>query len=217
MKSYVITIMDNPRSVEVATRCIESGKKFGVEVDYHPAFTPKNNPEQMMIDKGINYDRFKNNQYSRFEPCMAAFLSHRQCWKKAIELDEPVLVLEHDAVFTAPLPKVNIAFKVISFGKPSYGSYRASTKEGFFAAFSKPGGYLPGAHAYLVSPRGAKILVEKSYMLAEPTDIYLKKDNFPWLTEYYPWPVMADDSFSCIQLDEGCKAKHNYNKGIEII
>ena len=44
MKSYVITIMDNPRSVKVAKRCIESGKKFGVEVEHHPGFTPKDNP-----------------------------------------------------------------------------------------------------------------------------------------------------------------------------
>ena len=217
MKAFVITIMDNPRSVQVAKRCIESGKKFDVEVEHHPGFTPKDNPEQMMIDKGIDYSRFKNNQFSKFEPCMAAFLSHRECWKKAIELDEPVLVLEHDAIFTAPLPKINIAYKVISFGKPSYGGYRKALKEGVFITFSKPGGYLPGAHAYLVSPRGAKVLVKKSYTHAEPTDIYLKKDNFPWLGEYYPWPIMADDSFSCIQLEEGCKAKHNYRKGIDII
>ena len=215
MKAYVITIMDNPRSVEVAKRCIESGKKFGVEVEHHPGFTPKDNPEQMMIDKGINYDRFKNNKFSRFEPCMAAFLSHRECWKKAV--DEDVLVLEHDAVFFKPIPEFKVDYKVVSIGRPSYGHFSVPSQDGLFSAFSKPGGYLPGAHAYIVSPQGSKELIEKSYTHAEPTDIYLKKDNFPWLQEHYPWSVFVDDSFSCIQLDEGCKAKHNYNKGIDII
>ena len=217
MKSFVITIMDNPRSVEVAKRCIESGKKFGIEVEHHEGFTPKDNPEQMMIDKGIDYSKFKDSTYSRQEPCMAAFLSHRECWKKAIELDEPVLVLEHDAVFTAPIPKIDIPFKVISFGKPSYGAYRVSKKEGIFLMYSKPGGYMPGAHGYLVSPRGAKILVKKSYTHAEPTDIYLCNHNFPWICESYPWPIVADDSFSTIQHEGGCVAKHNYKKGIDII
>ena len=69
------------------------------------------------------------------------------------------------------------------------------------------------AEANTTDPTGIKFPIPPKYF----TDIYLKKDNFPWLTEYYPWPVMADDSFSCIQLDEGCKAKHNYNKGIEIV
>jgi hypothetical protein len=40
---------------------------------------------------------------------------------------------------------------------------------------------------------------------------------FPWLEEYYPWPVVVDDSFSTIQNQQGCLAKHNYAKGIELV
>jgi hypothetical protein len=42
MKAYVITITTLPKSVEIANRCIESGKKFGINVEVFSAITPKN-------------------------------------------------------------------------------------------------------------------------------------------------------------------------------
>ena len=44
---------------------------------------------------------------------------------------------------------------------------------------------------------------------AEPADVFINKKRFPWMTEYYPWPVVCDDSFSTIQNQAGCVAKHN--------
>ena len=53
--------------------------------------------------------------------------------------------------------------------------------------------------------------------MARPTDVFLNIESFPWLEEYYPWPVKADDSFTTIQNEFGCYAKHNYGEtyGIE--
>jgi len=59
--------------------------------------------------------------------------------------------------------------------------------------------------------------LEKVQDYSRPTDIYLNVLNFPWLEEYYPWPVRVDDSFTTIQETAGCRAKHNFKKGIELI
>lgn len=83
--------------------------------------------------------------------------------------------------------------------------------------FSKVGGYMPGAHAYVVSPRGARKLLHQASVKPGPTDLFLNKHDFPFISEYYPWPIMADDSVSTIQHDIGCIAKHNYKKGIDIV
>ena len=40
MKHFVITIIDNDKSHYAADKCVESGKKFGLEIDYYEAFTP---------------------------------------------------------------------------------------------------------------------------------------------------------------------------------
>ena len=57
----------------------------------------------------------------------------------------------------------------------------------------------------------------QALMGARPTDVYLNIDTFPFLQEYYPWPVEARDSFTTIQSEMGCKAKHNFNEKYEIV
>ena len=42
MKMYVITIMENERSVQVADRCVKSGQVFGYKIEKHPAYSPQN-------------------------------------------------------------------------------------------------------------------------------------------------------------------------------
>ena len=65
MQAYVITIMDEPKSVQSAKRCIKSAKRYGVDVEMWPAITPKDNPVKIFEDKGLPTRRFENNPYSR--------------------------------------------------------------------------------------------------------------------------------------------------------
>jgi GR25 family glycosyltransferase involved in LPS biosynthesis len=214
VKFYVITIMDNKHSVEAAERCIESGKKFGYSIEMHPAFSPKNDPHRLFQEEGLHINEFKiDERYSRLEPCMCGFLSHRSLWKKSLSENIPLVVLEHDAIFLNKLPNKCAFDGIISFGKPSYGKYKTAKEEGVYKLFSKVGGYLPGAHAYCITPVGAKRLLDRSLTHPAPTDLFLNNTNFPTITEYYPWPVMADDKISTIQNMQGCVAKHNYKKG----
>lgn len=204
MKAYVITMMNTEESVQVATRCIKSAKKFGIDVEMFTAITPADDIEN--ISKGIPKSNFIE-KYSRYENCLSAFLSHRELWARCLDLNEDVLVLEHDAVFNGPLPEV--PFKgVLSYGAPSYGKFKQPSILGVNKLVSKE--YLPGAHAYKIKPSAAKVLIDKAYECAAPTDLYISNRNFAFVEEYYPWPIEAKDSFTTIQNDTGCIAKHNY-------
>ena len=77
--------------------------------------------------------------------------------------------------------------------------------------------YFGGAHGYMMSPGGATELIEMAKIAPGPTDTFLNLDNFPFLQEYYPWLVEAKDSFTTIQNENGCKAKHNYNESYKIL
>lgn len=77
--------------------------------------------------------------------------------------------------------------------------------------------YFPGAHAYRITPAGARALVEQARRHARPTDVFLHTDTFPFLQEFYPWPVEARDSFTTIQSEAGCLAKHSYGDTYEIV
>ena len=212
--NFVITIMDNADSVEASQRCIDSARKRNISVTRFPAITPRTEGfEDMVENTGLNIEAFSTG-YSRTENALACFLSHMSLWQYAVENKCNTMILEHDAIFTDTVR--NIPFdRCVTIGKPSYGKYNTPETLGTQLLVHKR--YFGGAHAYIVSPLGAEMLIDKVPTHSEPTDVFLNRDNFSFLEEHYPWIVEVEDSFSTIQQEAGIYAKHNYDKGIEII
>lgn len=211
MKSYVITIMDLPESVAAAERCIASMPEFNVQM--FPAITPKDNPEKMLKDKGIQRDWFTSmdqGKFSRMHRVISAFMSHYSLWEKCRDSNEEIQIFEHDAVRVGNLPEFINYQGCISLGAPSYGQFETPRQMGVIPLTSKS--YFPGAHAYRMKPAAAKIIIEVAREYGAATDVFLSRSWFPWLEEYYPWPVVVKETFSTIQNEGGCVAKHGYNK-----
>jgi len=218
MKGYVGTVFEIPESVEMANRCVESGKQFGVDVEIVPAVY-KDSALETLGKEQLPLAKF-DETYSNIGAVVGNFITQYRCWKKILESNEPGIVLEHDAIFTAPVPEVVPLAKadIINIGKPSYGNFRSMNRPGIYPMFSKPGGYIPGAHAYYVTVAGASQLIAKAKQLgASPCDLFLNKTNFPAIAEVFPWIAVADDEFTTIQKEKGCIAKHNYNADFKIL
>lgn len=215
IKHYVITMTDVPASVDAANRCITSGKRFGIDIETWVATTPQNTDiAQQVINHNIPLNNFKE-KYSRLERCVAAFLSHYSLWQHAVQSNQEITVFEHDAVVVLPIDQ-NIKYNgCINLGKPSYGKYNDPLHIGVNPLTSKR--YFPGAHAYRITAQGARKLLEQVQSHGKPTDLFLNTNTFPWLEEYYPWPVEAMDTFTTIQNQNGCRAKHNYGQRYKII
>lgn len=215
MKAFVITMIENSKSVKAAERCIASAKKFGIDAEVHSAMTPEKGAIAEANIKEVPLGGFKED-YSRFENCLSAFLSHLSLWEKCVKLNEPIIIFEHDAVVVNDIPSSSQYNMLMNIGKPSYGMYNTGNTIGTNLLFSKK--YLPGAHAYTLKPAAADELIRSSKTgKARPTDIFINKIYFPWIQEYYPWPVEARDSFTTIQNERGIVAKHNYTPIYEII
>ena len=214
MLAYVITIKGHAQSEEAAARCIESAKKYNIYVENHWAVTPTNTDlKQKLKTEGIRNNRF-DERFSNLDNCISAFLSHYSLWKLSVDKTQSILILEHDAVFVNSIPK-SVAGDIVNFGAPSYGKF-VQPKLGTGPLVSKQ--YLPGAHGYLVTPTGADMLAKKAKTMAAPTDVYIHNKTFPnIIKEYYPWPIEAHDYFTTIQKERGCKAKHNWKKGYQIL
>jgi GR25 family glycosyltransferase involved in LPS biosynthesis len=214
MKAYVIRIKGHTLSEQAAKRCIQSAAKNGLEVYPWDAYTPKDDPIKILKQKGINPKPF-NEVYSRTLNCAAAFLSHYSLWQHSIEIDEPVVIFEHDAVVNGEVP-VNASFThVMTFSAPSYGKYNTPPLLGVNPLTQKR--YFGGAHGYIVNPTGAKELIIQSKKQVKPADVFLNLDYFPWLQEHYPWSCTAMDNFTTIQTEVGCKAKHRYGESYAIV
>lgn len=215
MKAFVITIKDNEKSVAVAQRCIDSGKVHGLDVEMHPAVTERDDPYKIAENYKIPVSAFENNKFSRTLPCLSTFLSHHSLWRKCWEEKEELVIFEHDAVVTDAIPRNAPYRHIMNIGRPSYGRWNEPRSLGVNPLTTKP--YMPGAHAYMIKPAGAEMLLVKAQMSAEPTDIFIKLENFPTIQEYYPFCAEARDSFSTIQKEKGLQAKHNYNEKYRII
>lgn len=208
MKNFVITIRENARSIAAATRCITSGKKYGIDIEFHEAYTPKTFQDYIDSQK-INVGLFNNSKHSREDNAKAAFCSHFSLWQKCLELNEEITIFEHDAVIVDYIPNM-IYNGCISLGHPSYGRYNMPKLLGTNRLTSKQ--YFPGAHAYRLKPIAAQYLIDQARLQAAPTDIFLNIATFPFLEEYFPWPVIVKENFSTIQKEHGCTAKHMYNE-----
>ena len=206
-QAYVITIADEERSVKAADRCIKSAARFGLEVEKQWAVTPKDDPVAQFAVRGIPEDMFEE-KYSRKMNCMSAFLSHFSCWEKAALHNKNTVIFEHDAIVVGEVPISANFSHVMTISKPSYGEYNTPRLLGVNPLTQKR--YFGGAHGYIVTPRGAWMLIEAAQKAARPTDIFLNKDVFPMLQEYYPWVCEARDNFSTIQNENGIQSKHNF-------
>ena len=209
MKAFVITIKGHNKSESVANRCIQSGARNSIHIEKFYAVTPKDNPKQIFKDRGYPLEYF-TEEYSKSENTTATFLSHLYLWEKCVKLDETVVIFEHDAVIFDNIPTESKFDGCMTFSKPSYGNYNTPMHIGPGPLTQKP--YFGGAHGYMVNPSGAQRLIDKAVTDAGPADVYLNVNNFPWLQECYPWSCEAKDSFSTIQRQRGCLAKHNYNE-----
>ena len=214
MKFRVITIEGFEPSEKVAERCIRSAEVGGIEVKKHRATIPDDNPLEILKRKGIPSKGFQE-VWSRTDRCMSAFLSHHSLWEKCVEENVPYCIFEHDAFVADHIP-TTITYKgLLSLGHPSYGKFKTPKTFGVNPLTSKK--YLPGAHAYMIKPAAAKALIERARIDAGPTDVFLHIDRFPWIEEYYPWPVVVKESFTTIQRVEGTKAKHIDHKEYKIL
>lgn len=220
MKGFVITLKDHSYSEQSANRCIESGKKHGIAVEKWHGID-KHNAEQKLNEEKLEWTWANNNTSKRKCPHtgliqtpyttndlrnrIGCFMSHFYLWKHCVELNEPILILEHDAVFIRQFPE-NIDFKGICQINDPIG---CTPKGHIWSAFMKNRGTtgvhiktpirtgaeehvipdgLAGNSAYLIKPWAAQEVINKCYEVGVwPNDAIMNRTLFPYLEEYYPF------------------------------
>lgn len=218
MKAFVITLQNNQYSEECAQRCIDSAKQYNVIVDKFYGVS-KENAEQVMQSFGLKWTWANNNTEKTICPItglhqfpytganlqskIGCSMSHFLLWKRCCDLNEPLLILEHDAVFLRPLPDFD--FKGICQINDPNGATRKGNwwskqmvKRGQTGVFEKtwvttdqerhiPDG-LAGNSAYVIKPHAAQELINKVYQLGVwVNDAIMCKQLLPYLEEYYPF------------------------------
>jgi len=190
MKAFVICIKGNQISEKGTEACISSSKKVknDFKINVFDAVTP-NMAKTVMIGNGLKWkypwqgqetDLATGLVKSAYQTAnknarIACAMSHWLLWHKCIKHHEPILVLEHDALFTTKLDWKLILeskYEIIGINSPASATRKAHefhdiVQEGdswiqpvpAVDEFNVPQG-LAGNSAYIIKPAGARSLLE---------------------------------------------------------
>lgn len=173
--SFIITMQGEPISELLAEECQVSAKKFDIQTEFFPA----------THGKDVNVEWYKHNlkdfkfnqRIKKLNPgIVGCLISHLRLWKKCIEMKEPILILEHDAVVIRNIPQ-NILDKFedvchldwLSRRTPNYDKevmLDKGTEVNLYMQKRPPfsglelynKSHIKGSHSYIIKPQGAQKL-----------------------------------------------------------
>lgn len=95
IKTFIIRLEENQHSCRMAAECYDQALKFGIRPEYFKAING-NDSEYHYNQTGIK----RLGKFKKGRPGVnGCFFSHYYLWKKCIEIQEPILILEHDGYF----------------------------------------------------------------------------------------------------------------------
>ena len=181
-KAYIIRIKGHELSESLAKRCADSVTRVNMQYEYSDAFngindtiTPPDNMHPFMKMVKVT-DHF----LTRGEAACA--LSHINLWAKCVEQDQPLVILEHDAVMVAPYEQHAV------FNSIAYLGSNEQVKQGWGVYATPPHAsegpnyhFICRAHAYGIDPAVAKNMLAHvlKFGISAPLDIILRADIFP--------------------------------------
>jgi GR25 family glycosyltransferase involved in LPS biosynthesis len=213
MKAYIITLTNHTKSVEAAKRCIGSAN---IPISIFDAVT-EIDAEKIMREEGITWKYpwkgeqmdfkagLRKTAYPTTNPLrrVACFLSHYTLWKMCLEKNQPIIVLEHDAIFIRPFDDTTFMkaeCDIISINDPRGATRKAiefheKLQQGpqtiqrvpTIDDLMIPQG-LPGNSAYIIKPTGAQKMLDL-------------------VKEYGAWP---NDALMCKQLIQSIASSKVY-------
>jgi len=146
MKNFIIILKNNKISEFYGNNAMESGKKYNWNLETFNAISGK---EVSLSDynlKATSSSKKCNSAFNR-PGVVGCFLSHYNLWIKCLTLNEPIGIFEHDVVFQKSFPN-NVKFEeVLRLDQLSKGKNHGT------------GDWWEGSHAYIITPLGAKKLV----------------------------------------------------------
>ena len=217
MKAFIIHLPKSDKSLSIASELkLQLDSMFDVELsigtDRYEAWNKYINSELTIND----VTRFGGGY---IDSEIGTFFSHFNLWNKCLELNKSILILEHDAELVKDLDLnvlTNFKGDILNLGIPNWGTRVWEGKglierevcNNFHNIHNYREGcqcntpWLFGAHAYVVTPSGAKKLVDSAFKDGIlPADTYLRQEVVD-IADYLPHSFKQKETFSMIQINK---------------
>ena len=175
--TYVITMIGEGMSENLAQECIDSANKFGIQPEIFPA-TWGDDVEKHFVEQDLKVFK-KGQKIKEINPGLkGCLLSHYRLWKKCIASAKPMMILEHDAIVSREVP-ANLLDKFEDVLHLDFASRKVTNYEDYTKIYHGDGvkqwcpklprlsghelynkTHIKGSHAYIIKPLGAIKMVD---------------------------------------------------------
>lgn len=184
--AYIIKLSSNPVSVNLSERCKSSCEAVGMPWKFWEGFdgTDDTNitpPIHLKDKEYFNWVKVHDTKITTSQ--IACVLSHFSLWCHCLTIDQPIVILEHDAIMLKKLDFFNF-YNTVQYlgcveqyeGAPQYIIPPHGT------AFEKRLKFICRAHAYAVDPQVCKNLItrfiQNGITNISTADIFIRADIF---------------------------------------
>ena len=183
--AYIITIKNNEISERLSNRCAESCEKVGQSYKIFQAFDGTSGkiqiPDEYKNAPWLKWIKLYTNLLSPTQ--IACFYSHFALWTKCLELDRPIIILEHDSIVEKKLDIHYLYNSIIYLGS----SEQKNETMGIHSipphgtAEDGRNRFICRAHAYAIDPAIAKNLISHviKFGITTSLDVTIRTDIFP--------------------------------------
>jgi hypothetical protein len=181
-KAYIIKVNGHERSETFAKQCAESCDKVQMPYQYWDAYNGLGDEIKAPSHHSQVMEMIKVTDHYMTRGEVACALSHISLWAKCVEQDQPLVILEHDAVMVQPYLQHGV------FNSIAYLGSNEQVNQGWKVLPTPPHAsegpnyhFICRAHAYAIDPAVAKNMLAHviKYGINAPLDILLRADVFP--------------------------------------
>jgi hypothetical protein len=183
--AYIIRLSNNPISVKLSDRCMESCIKINQPAKFWEGFdgTQKSLvvPDHLKDKDYYNWIKVHDNKITLSQ--LGCVLSHFSLWCHCLTIDKPIIIFEHDAIMLQKLETFEF-YNMVQFlgsveqmrGAPQYIIPPHGT------AYDTMLRFIGRAHAYAVDPQICKNLVtrfiQNGVFATTTADMFIRADIF---------------------------------------
>lgn len=149
-KAFVITLKDHEISLKQQKDCFDSAAIHDWNVEIFWGVNGRTLTEK-------DWERVQVKPITEKMGQRGCWFSHFLLWQKCLELNEPIIVLEHDAVIQKKWEPLEIGDSLVKL-------HRHYRKDPMSHKWNHPvtGRWSPSTHAYCLTPEHATILIQAS-------------------------------------------------------
>lgn len=180
--AYIIRLKNNNISNLMADRCARSCELVGQKYVFWEAYDGTKNEIKLPEHHNIVMDLIKVTDHYATRSEVATALSHISLWIECIRLDQPIVILEHDAIMVQSYLEHHVFNSIAYLGSiEQYNKNWAVLPTPIHASEGPNYRFICRAHAYAIDPAIAKNLLAHviKYGIHAPLDIMIRADIFP--------------------------------------